>query len=93
VAVFFTPSIVSGALRMEFRQFAFWNFFAGTVFVLSVGASAYGAGRLATGHHDLLSVAMLIGGAVLGALFVVLALRHHHRYKARQSAATDQAMS
>jgi membrane protein DedA with SNARE-associated domain len=32
-AVFFTPSLVSGAMDMKFSQFAVWNFFAGTVFV------------------------------------------------------------
>ena len=47
-----TPSIVSGVLAMKFRQFAVWNFLAGTVFVVAVGSGAYGAGRVSTGHHD-----------------------------------------
>jgi membrane protein DedA with SNARE-associated domain len=88
LAVFFTPALVSGMLRMKFGQFAVWNFFAGAVFVLSVGPAAYGAGRLSSGHHDGVSVGMLVGGAVVGVLCVVLGVRHHRRYKARRSLAT-----
>src|SRR6516164_5462450 len=47
-AVFVTPSIVSGVLDMRFRVFVVWNFFAGTVFAVSVGATAYGAGKVST---------------------------------------------
>jgi membrane protein DedA with SNARE-associated domain len=67
LAVFFTPALVSGALRMKFGQFAVWNFFAGAVFVLAVGPAAYGAGRVASGHHDRVSVGMLVGGVAVGA--------------------------
>lgn len=82
LAVFFTPALVSGALRMKFGQFAVWNFFAGAVFVLAVGPAAYGAGRVASGHHDLVSVGMLVGGVAVGALCVVLGVRHHRRRRA-----------
>jgi len=85
-AVFVTPSIVSGALDMKFSQFVVWNFFAGTVFVVSVGAGAYGAGKVLSGHHDAASVGMLIGGVVVTALCVV-AVVLHHRHRARASAA------
>jgi membrane protein DedA with SNARE-associated domain len=51
-AVFVTPSLVSGILTMKFRQFVVWNFLAGAVFVVGVGSGAYGAGKIATGHHD-----------------------------------------
>ena len=88
LAVFFTPALVSGALRMKFGQFAVWNFFAGAAFVLSVGPAAYGAGRVSSGHHDWVSVGMLVGGVVVGVLCVVLGVRHHRRYKARRSLAT-----
>jgi membrane protein DedA with SNARE-associated domain len=64
---------------MKFGQFAVWNFFAGAVFVLAVGPAAYGAGRVASGHHDLVSVGMLVGGVAVGALCVVLGVRHHRR--------------
>jgi membrane protein DedA with SNARE-associated domain len=87
-AVFFTPSLVSGTLRMNFRQFAFWNFLAGTVFVLAVGPAAYGAGRLAAGHHDLASIAMFVGGLVVGAICAGFMVRHHRRYKARRMVAS-----
>ena len=59
-AVFVTPSMVSGALKMRFRQFAVWNFLAGLAFVLSVGPGAYGVGRVSAGHHDPVSLGMLI---------------------------------
>jgi membrane protein DedA with SNARE-associated domain len=84
-AVFVTPSIVSGALAMKFRQFVVWNFLAGTAFVLAVGPAAYGASQVSTGHHDAASVGMLIGGLAVAALCVILAARHHRRHKARQS--------
>ena len=86
LAVFLTPALVSGTLKMKFRQFAVWNFFAGAVFVLSVGPAAYGVGRVASGHHDLVSVGMLVGGVAVGALFVVLGVRHHRRHRASRSA-------
>jgi membrane protein DedA with SNARE-associated domain len=86
-AVFVTPSIVSGVLAMNFRQFATWNFLAGTVFVVAVGSGAYGAGRVATGHHDPVSVSMLVGGLVVAAACIVLVRRYHHRHKARRSSA------
>jgi membrane protein DedA with SNARE-associated domain len=85
-AVFFTPALVSGTLRMDFRQFAFWNFLAGTVFVLAVGPTAYGAGRFSTGHHDVISIAMLVGGVAVGAVCIGLMIRHHHRHRAGQTA-------
>jgi membrane protein DedA with SNARE-associated domain len=85
--VFFTPSVVSGALEMKFSQFAIWNFFAGVAFILSVGPAAYGMGKVTTGHHDPVSVGMLIGGLAVGAVVVVLIMRYKRRHKARQAAA------
>jgi membrane protein DedA with SNARE-associated domain len=80
-----TPSIVSGALAMRFRQFVIWNFLAGTAFVLAVGPAAYGAGAISTGHHDATSVGMLIGGIAVGAVCIILAVRHRRRRKARRA--------
>ena len=82
-AVFVTPSIVSGVLDMKFRQFVVWNFLAGTVFAVSVGAGAYGAGKVSTGQTDSVSVGMLIGGVAVAALCVVLVMLHYRRHKAR----------
>src|SRR5215471_10679585 len=78
-AVFVTPSIVSGALEMKFRQFVVWNFLAGTVFVVSVGAAAYGTGKVATGQHDPAGVGMLIGGLAVAAACIALARVHYGR--------------
>jgi membrane protein DedA with SNARE-associated domain len=86
-AVFVTPSIVSGALDMKFSQFVVWNFFAGTVFAVSVGAGAYGVGKVSTGHTDPVSLGMLIGGLAVAGLCAVLAVRHYRRHRARASAA------
>jgi membrane protein DedA with SNARE-associated domain len=86
-AVFVTPSIVSGALKMKWRQFVVWNFFAGTVFVVSVGASAYGAGKISAGHHDAVSWGMLIGGLVVAVACLVVVRYHLRRHKARLAAA------
>ena len=86
-AVFFTPALVSGVMNMKLSQFAIWNFFAGAAFVLSVGPAAYGAGKVSAGHHDPVSLCMLIGGLAIGAVCVLLAMRHHRRHKARQSPA------
>lgn len=90
-AVFVTPSIVSGALAMKFRQFVVWNFLAGTVFVVGVGAGAYGAGRVSTGHHDAASLGMLIGGIAIAIACIVLVRRDHRRHKTRQSKAEQPA--
>jgi membrane protein DedA with SNARE-associated domain len=86
-AVFVTPAIVSGALEMKFRQFVVWNFLAGTVFVVSVGAGAYGAGKVATGQHDAVSVLMLVGGVAVAGGCLVLVERHRRRHKARLATA------
>src|SRR5215469_18715137 len=89
-AVFVTPSIVSGALEMKFRQFVVWNFLAGTVFVVSVGAGAYGVGKVATGHYDPVSLFMLVGGVAVAVGCLVLVGRHYRRHKARIAAAATQ---
>ena len=87
-AVFVTPSIVSGVLQMKFRQFVVWNFLAGTVFVVAVGAAAYGAGKVSTGHHDPVSLGMLIGGVAVAAVCVVLVRRDYRRHHAPELAKT-----
>jgi membrane protein DedA with SNARE-associated domain len=89
-AVFVTPSIVSGALDMKFSQFAVWNFLAGTVFVVSVGAGAYGAGKLWSGHNDAASLGMLIGGVAVATACIVLVRVHSRRHRARLSAAAPR---
>jgi membrane protein DedA with SNARE-associated domain len=83
LAVFVTPAIVSGTAKMKHGQFALWNFFASFCFSVSVCASAYGIGRLVTGHHSLHDVGTLIIGLGVGALITALFVRRHRRAKAR----------
>ena len=52
LAVFFTPTMVSGILKMKYSQFVVWNFVVGAVYVLSVGPAAYGAGKVSAGEQD-----------------------------------------
>jgi len=83
LAVFFTPAIISGTAKMKLSQFALWNFVASLVFTLSVAATSYGIGRLATGHYSPLDVAALVFGLALSALLVFVMVRRHRRHKAR----------
>jgi len=87
LAVFFTPSIISGTAKMHYGQFVLWNFIASVGFALSVAPSAYGLGRVATGHHSSRDIVVLVFGLVVGTLLVVLSARHRRRLKTRQSEA------
>ena len=88
LAVFFTPAFVSGTADMPPYRFAFWNLLDSLGWTLSVAASAYGVGRLATGHHTWHDIAILIVGLGAGAV-VIVAVRHRRRRKARPPA-TDR---
>ena len=81
LAVFFTPAIISGTAKMKFSQFAVWNFLASLGFALGIGMSAYGLGRVATGHHSTKDVLVLIVGLAISALLVFVAVRRHRRHK------------
>ena len=81
LAVFITPAVVSGAAKMRHGQFVLWNFLASLGFVLSVAPSAYGIGRIATGHHSGLDIAILVFGLGVGTL-IVLSVRHRRKLKA-----------
>jgi membrane protein DedA with SNARE-associated domain len=80
LAVFFTPAIISGTARMKLSQFAVWNFLASLAFSVSVASTAYGAGRVATGHHTAKDILILIVGLVTGAVLTVLIVRRHRRH-------------
>jgi membrane protein DedA with SNARE-associated domain len=84
LAVFVTPAIVSGTAQMRPYWFAVWNLLDSLGWTVSVAASAYGIGRLATGHHTWHDVAVLVIGLGIGALFTVVAVRRHRRQKARR---------
>jgi membrane protein DedA with SNARE-associated domain len=87
LAVFVTPAIVSGTAKMPPYKFAFWNLLDSLGWTVSVAASAYGIGRLATGHHTWHDIAILVIGLVTGALITVTAVRRHRRRTARRPAA------
>jgi membrane protein DedA with SNARE-associated domain len=78
-AVFFTPAIVSGTAKMRHGQFVLWNFVASLAFSISVAASAYGLGRIFTGHYSPDDIATLLVGLTVGVLVTVLFVRHRHR--------------
>jgi membrane protein DedA with SNARE-associated domain len=83
LAVFFTPAIVSGTAKMRPYQFAFWNLLDSLGWSVSVAASAYGVGRLATGHHGSHDIAILVIGLAAGVLVAVAAV-HRHRKRRTQ---------
>lgn len=87
LAVFFTPCMVSGIAKMKYSQFVVWNFLAGTVYVIAVGLSVYGAGKVTTGQHDPGSVGSLIGGIAVGVAAFLLGRHYHRRRKARRAGA------
>ncbi len=86
LAVFFTPCLVSGIVKMQRSQFAVWNLFAGAVYVLSVGPAAYGLGSVSSGQASVGSVGWLIAGVAVGAGAVALGLRYRRRRRARRAA-------
>jgi membrane protein DedA with SNARE-associated domain len=86
LAVFFTPVLVSGIVRMKYSQFVVWNFLAGAVYVLSVGPAAYGAGKVSSGQGSLGDVGAIIGGIAVAVAAVMLARRYYRRHKARRAA-------
>jgi membrane protein DedA with SNARE-associated domain len=86
LAVFFTPTLVSGLLRMKYSQFVVWNFVVGSVYVLSVGPAAYGAGKVAASEQDWESLGALVGGLAIAAVCIVLAVRYYRRRRARRLA-------
>jgi len=84
LAVFFTPAIVSGTAKMPPYRFALWNLLDSLGWSVSVAASAYGIGRLATGHHNGHDIAILLVGLAAGALVAVGAVRRHRRRRTQR---------
>ncbi len=75
LAIFFTPSIISGTAKMPIRQFVVWNFFASLAYSLSVAASAYGVSELITGPVTGRDIALLVIGLAVGSLILIFARR------------------
>jgi len=90
LAVFFTPVLVSGIVRMKYSQFVIWNLIAGAVYVLSVGPAAYGAGKVTSGQASLGAVGSLLWGIAVGVAAFLLARRYYRRHKARRAAAAGR---
>jgi membrane protein DedA with SNARE-associated domain len=84
LAVFVTPAIVSGTANMPPYRFAFWNLLDSLGWSVSVAASAYGIGRLATGHHAAHDIAILVIGLAAGAIVAVVAVRRHRRRRTQR---------
>ena len=84
LAVFFTPTIVSGVLKMKYSQFLVWNFAVGCVYVLSVGPAAYGVGKVSASEQDAGSLAALFIGLAIAAGCIFLAARYYRRRRARR---------
>ncbi len=84
LAVFFTPTLVSGMVKMKYSQFVVWNFVVGAVFVLSVGPAAYGMGKVSEGEQDWGSLGALVAGLAIAAGCAMLAARYYRRRKARR---------
>ena len=87
LAVFFTPCMISGIARMRYSQFVVWNLLAGAIYVISVGFTVYGAGKVTTGQHDPVSVGSLVVGIAVGVAAFLLGRRYHRRRKARRAGA------
>ena len=87
LAVFFTPAVISGTAEMPPHRFAFWNLLDSLGWAVSVAASSYGIGRLASGHHTWHDVAILVIGVCAAAIVVVVTVRRHRSRKAQRPAA------
>lgn len=84
LAVFVTPAVVSGTAKMARGQFAVWNLIASFAFSVSVAASAFGVGRLATGNHSLHDIVTLLVGLGAGGLVTVWYVRRRRREAAKR---------
>ena len=91
LAVFFTPTLVSGIVKMKYSQFVVWNFVCGAVFVLSVGPAAYGAGKVSAGEQDWGSLGALVAGLAIAAGCAAAAARYYRRRKTRRLLARASA--
>ena len=69
---------------MPAYRFALWNLLDSLGWSVSVAASAYGIGRLATGHHTSHDIAILVIGLAAGVLVTVTAARRHRRRRTQR---------
>ena len=83
LAVFFTPSIVSGTAKMRFGQFVVWNLVDALGFALFTVGAAYGIGRLLTGHEGSKDFAVFILFGI-GLVLLTVVRRHHEEWRKRR---------
>jgi membrane protein DedA with SNARE-associated domain len=86
LAVFFTPAMISGTARMKLSQFVVWNLVASIGFTLSVASTAYGVGRVTTGHHSTKDILILVFGLATSALLTFVLVRRHRQHKLQSAA-------
>jgi membrane protein DedA with SNARE-associated domain len=86
LAVFFTPAVVSGTAKMRHGQFVLWNLIASFAFAVSVAASAFGIGRVVTGHTSPRDIVTLLVGLAVGVLVMVWFVHHRRRRSAAKRA-------
>jgi membrane protein DedA with SNARE-associated domain len=83
-----TPAYVAGIAGMTFLLFLLVNSIAAVTGEFATALPAYGASRVASGHHDALSIVVAIVGV---ALVVALGwLYAHHRRGARATRSATQ---
>jgi membrane protein DedA with SNARE-associated domain len=79
LAVFFTPSIVSGTAQMPYRQFVIWNFIDAIGFAVFTVGAAYGISNLVTGKTGFKDIATFIVLVAVGLLLLAIVRRQRRR--------------
>jgi membrane protein DedA with SNARE-associated domain len=80
LACFVIPSFVAGIARMRFLIYLIFGTIAAILHASATALGAYGAGKVASGHHDIVSILEL-------ALALVVLLLLVHRVRLRRRAA------
>jgi membrane protein DedA with SNARE-associated domain len=80
LACFVIPSFVAGIARMRFPIYLIFGTIAAFLHASATAVGAYGAGKVASGHHDIVSILELMLGLVVLVLLV-------HRIPVQQRAA------
>jgi membrane protein DedA with SNARE-associated domain len=70
LACFVIPSFVAGIARMRFPIFLIFGTIAAFLHGFTTALGAYGAGKVASGHHDIVSILELVLGLVVLVLLV-----------------------
>lgn len=76
VAVFVTPTFVSGALGMPRRSFLLWNALAAVTSTAAAGLGAYGIGAAIVGQLQRPGAVVGLGAALIVLVLVGLTVRH-----------------